>query len=84
MRLHNKSQETCISSLDGSVPQKDIFSYILILFPSIFIIPSYDSTREYKLTPDTAWLLHPLFCVTVPVLYAYITIQQYFIRTFRN
>lgn len=37
--------------------------------------PLYDSLKGYIKKPDIAWLLHPFFCLTVPVMYAFIVIK---------
>lgn len=40
------------------------------------IVPLRDSLLGYMIIPDPAWFLHILFCMTVPFLYAYITLKE--------
>jgi glycosyltransferase involved in cell wall biosynthesis len=59
------------------------FHFYLALFKMMTIVyPLTDSVKGYLILPDIAWFLHPLFCVTVPILYALVTIKFLFNKLF--
>lgn len=47
----------------------------LVLMMTI-LYPLYQSIKGNIKKPDVAWFLHPLLCLTVPVLYAFVTIEM--------
>ncbi len=47
------------------------FFITLILMVTV-IYPLFISIKNFLKKPDIAWFLHPIFCVTVPALYAYV------------
>lgn len=50
--------------------------FFLVLFLMMTILyPLWQSLRGFIKQPDLAWLLHPLFCFTVPLLYTAITLK---------
>lgn len=51
--------------------------FIFTIFVMVTVIkPLIDSIRGYIRIHDIAWFLHPLFCLTVPLLYAGITVMR--------
>ena len=49
------------------------FPFVLLAMITV-IVPLYQSMRGYIKIPDAAWFLHPIFCITVPLMYAYASI----------
>ncbi len=39
------------------------------------VIPLHDAWRGYRRLRDPAWFIHPILCVFVPVMYAYVWVQ---------
>lgn len=52
------------------------FPFVLFAMGTI-VIPLYQSIRGYVKIQDPAWFLHPVFCITVPIVHAYATIEWY-------
>ncbi len=51
------------------------FNFIFTTFLMVTVIyPLFISIRGFIKKPDVAWFLHPIFCITVPCLYVYISI----------
>jgi len=56
-----------------------LFITLLIMFSVVY--PLFQSIKGYIRKPDRAWFLHPLFCITVPILYIFVTVLY---KTFRT
>ena len=58
---------------DYQVGSSHFFLTLIIMIS--FIYPLAQSIRGYARKPDVAWFLHPIFCFTVPILYAFAVIK---------
>jgi len=54
---------------------KSLFVMLTIVYPLCQSIKGYLKKR------DTAWFLHPIFCFTVPIMYAFIVVKSKFNKT---
>ncbi len=46
--------------------------YRTLVIMMTMIVPLYQAIRGYRKIHDPAWFLHPLFCITVPLMYFYV------------
>lgn len=50
--------------------------FFLTVFIMISVVyPLLQSIKGYRIKPDIAWFLHPLFCFTVPFVYFYVFVK---------
>jgi len=54
---------------------KPVTFFIVLIQMMTVIRPLIDSVRGYIKKPDIAWFLHPIFCITVPILYIFVTFK---------
>lgn len=61
------------------------FKLFIVLFLMLtIIVPFYQSMVGYIKKADSAWFLHPILCITVPVVYFYVYVRWNAERLFKK
>jgi hypothetical protein len=80
MRLHyqKRSADRRYKVFDPS-RKEDLFRiFLFIIFSSTFIQPTYVALKGYSKIHDKAWFIHPIFCFSIMVVYAYAVLERWF------
>jgi glycosyltransferase involved in cell wall biosynthesis len=66
------------------VSSSDYLKLGLFIFYSLtFIQPLWISSKGYRKKPDIAWLVHPIFCFMIVVIYGYCVLANFSLRYVR-